>query len=115
MDFTLDVLHGKVRAFDDANLDVGAALGHALLGEFGQVRQGVEGIRQVGLQDDACLEVDELRLAEQLGEQAHREVEVVVFLHVQVDEDLVGAARGSLVQRAQALLRRTRSPRYPTG
>ena len=104
VDLALDVLHGKVCALDDANLDVGAALGHALLSELGEVRQSVEGIRQVGLQHDAGLEVDELRLAEQLGEQAHGEVEVVVFLHIQVDEDLVRAARGGLVQRAQALL-----------
>ncbi len=50
----------------------------------------------------ASLEVGELRLAEQFSKQAHREVEVVVFLHVQVDEDPVGLARGVFGNLRQA-------------
>ena len=104
VDLALDVLHGEVRALDQADLDRGAAVGHALLGKLCKVLDGLEGIRQVGLQHDAGLQVLEVRLADELLEQADGQVEVVVFLHVHVDEHVRAALDGLFVQRAQAIL-----------
>ena len=100
VDLALDVLHGEVRALDQADLDRGAAVGHALLGKLRKVLDGLEGIRQVGLQHDAGLQVLEVRLADELLEQADGQVEVVVFLHVHVDEHVRAALDGLFVQRA---------------
>ena len=104
VDLALDVLHGEVRALDDADLDGCSALGDALNAELRELLQGLERIRQVGLEHDAGLEVVELRLAEQLLEEANGEVEVVVFLHVQVDKDVRAARHRGFVERTQTLL-----------
>ena len=61
-------LHGEVRALDQAHLDLRATLRHALLREFSQSLERVEGVRQVGLQDDPDLQVEELLLGEKFGE-----------------------------------------------
>ena len=51
------------------------------------------GVRQVGLQHDAGLQVLELGLVQDPGEDRHGHVQVLVFLHVQVDE--LGARAGA--------------------
>ena len=104
MDFAFSGFHGQVGTLYNAHLDLGAALCHALLGKFRDVLEGIEGIGQVSLQHDSGFQILELRLAHQALEQAQRQVEVVVFLHVHVDKDLWVAACGFLVERAQAVL-----------
>ena len=104
-----DGFHGQVRALDQADLDRGAAAGDALLGEVDEPVQRRHRIRQVRLEDDAGLEAEELVLGQDPLEYLQRQVEVVVLLHVQVDERRVGALRlprrvgGDAVERAQRL------------
>ena len=50
----LDMLHGQIRAFHEANLNRRPALGHALLRKFRQIHQALEGIWQISLQNNAC-------------------------------------------------------------
>ena len=81
-----DLLHRQVGALDHADLDRGAAVGAAGGGPLLQSDHGGQGIGQVGLQHDAGLEVLELGLVEDPGEDRDGQVEVLVLLHVQVDE-----------------------------
>ena len=99
----LDPLHRQVGALDDADLDPGAALGAPFGGPRLQAHHGAEGVRQVGLKDDAGLEAEQLGLVEDRGEDRHREVEIAVLLHVEVDELRLWGARRLLEQRRQAL------------
>ncbi len=55
-------------------------------GPRSQPDQGVERVGEVGLEDDAGLDGEELRLVEQLGEGVEGEREIAVLLHVEVDE-----------------------------
>ena len=82
----LHLLHGQVGALDHADLDGGTAVGAALRGPVLEADHGGEGVRQVGLQHDAGLEVLELGLVQDPGEDRDGHVQVLVFLHVQVDE-----------------------------
>jgi hypothetical protein len=82
----LDALHGEVGALDDAQLDGRPAArpaGHCPLGQrpLHAMRVG-----QIGLEDDARAQRQELRLVEDLRERGDGEVEVAVLLHVEVDE-----------------------------
>ena len=82
-------LHGQVGALDQADLDLRAALGHAPLAPLGQVLHRAQGIGQVGLHDDARLQVLQLGPREQRGEDLGGQVQVRVDLHVQVDDCLL--------------------------
>ena len=97
-----DGFHRQVRALDQADLQRGAAVGDALGGEVEQPVQRGDGVRQVRLQHDAGLDVPELLLAEDALEDLERQLQVVVLLHVEVDERRAGAAG----LRAARLLRR---------
>ncbi len=92
MQFGLDALHREVRALDETHLDARATVGLALLRERDETLERRHRVRQVGLQDDARLEVVELRLRQQAREQLDRQVEVAVLLHVEVDELLLDVA-----------------------
>ena len=69
------------------------------------------GVRQVGLEHDAGAQGEELGLVQDLAEGGHREVEVAVLLHVEVDELRrdppvrmpVPVVRGRPVERPQPL------------
>ena len=102
LDLGVDALHGEVGTLDQADLERGAAGGVAGAGEVGDPLEGGRRVGQVGLQDDAGGQVPELGLVDQPGEQVDGQLEVVVLLHVEVDEDPVGL-RGA-VDGAQALL-----------
>ena len=74
----------------------------------------VAAVRQVGLHDDARLELGELWLAQQLAEQLQREVLRVVVLHVEVHER--PAFAGEAQQRPDAALGLLEHrPRAPSG
>ena len=82
----LDALHREVRALDDAQLDRRAtprATRERPLreGALNAVRVG-----EISLKHDSGAEGQELRLVEDLAEGRHRQVEIAVLLHVEVDE-----------------------------
>ena len=82
----LDPLHRQVRALDHAQLDWRpAARGPRQRPVHERALHAVR-LRQVGLQHDARGQEAELRLVQHLAEGGDGEVEVAVFLHVQVDE-----------------------------
>jgi hypothetical protein len=99
----LDPLHRQVRALDHADLDRRTTAATAGRGPLLQLDHRAEGVGQVGLQHDAGLEVEELRLVEQSGEHRDRHVEVAVLLHVEVDELLRRRLRGPGEQRCERL------------
>ena len=82
----LDALHGQVGALHDAHLDRRAAAGPALARPRGEGALHAVRVGQVGLEHDARAQGQELRLVQHLAERRHREVEVAVLLHVEVDE-----------------------------
>ena len=70
---------------------------------FDQVHERVEAVGQVGLQRDAGVEGRELGLLQQAAEGSHGQLEVVVLLHVEVDERRRRRGRGGSKQGAQSL------------
>ncbi len=99
----IHVFHREVGALDHAHLDACAAEPATCCRPLGQTLKGGEGIRQIGLQHDAGLELAQLRLVEQLLEDGDGQVEVFELFHVEVDELRGGGCRGKLVQRSQPL------------
>ena len=101
----LHPLHGQVGPLDQADLDrAGAApVGGQPVVPVDQSPQSLEGVGQVGLHRDAEIDGRELGLAEQGAEGVGGELEVVVLLHVEVDERRRRAGRGRSHQRAQGL------------
>ena len=97
----LDLLHREVGAFDEADLDRRAAEGMTRIGPGDESLEGLVRVGDVGLQHDSRAHVVELRLVEHGDEGLHREVEVAVFLHVEVDEGAVGP--GDPVERREPL------------
>ena len=97
-----DGLHGQVCPFDNAQLNRCAAGGDATSGPVGQRLLGSPGIREVRLQHDSGTQGQELRLVQNPLECRQREMQVAVFLHVEVDEFAVGLRRA--VKPAQAVL-----------
>ena len=91
VDLRLYTFHGQVRAFDQANFDLGAALLAAFFGKRSEGTECFEGVRQIRLEYNPRLKVEEFFLAEQFGEEFDGEVEVLVFLHIHVDKGM-GAA-----------------------
>ena len=89
VDLGVDLLHGQVGALDDADLDARAARGDTLGGPLLEALHGAQGVGQVGLQDDAGLVAAHVLLVEDRGEDRDGQVEVLVVLHVQVDEGSV--------------------------
>ncbi len=83
----LDPFGGQVGALDDAHLDPGAAAAAAVHGPGAEALQRRHRLGQVGLQHNAGLESEELGLVEQAGEGIERERQVLVLLHVEVDEN----------------------------
>ena len=94
------LFHGQVGALDHADLDGGAAVGAALGGPVLEADHGGERVREVGLEHDAGLEVLELGLVQDPGEDRDGHVQVLVLLHVQVDE-LGLAARAAAKEAAR--------------
>ena len=99
----VDVLHREVGALNDAHLDAGAAASATRHRPAGQFLQRGEGIRQVGLKHDACFELEQFWLVEELLKDRDREVEVFELFHVEVDELLLRRAQREQVERGEAV------------
>ena len=97
----LHPLHRQVGALHDADLDRAARSSVALPGPGAQVGQHGRRVGDVGLDDDPGVKGGELLLVEHPAERGDREVEVVVRLHVQVDEGRGHRRPPGAVQRAQ--------------
>ena len=95
-------LHGEVCTLHQTDLDACAASSNALCSPLLQVLHCSQGVGQVCLEHDACFQVLQLGLVQDLGEHLDGQVEVLVLLHVQVDELLGGGRSSQLVQRGQA-------------
>ena len=79
-------LHVEVAALHDTHLDRRTSALAAFLGKLDEFGLEVPCIRQVRLHHDAGRIVEELWLRQHFLEEAHGEVSVLVFLHVEVDE-----------------------------
>ena len=101
----LHPLHGQVGPLDQADLDRAGAVAACdqPVVPVDQLPQGVEGVGQVGLHRDAKIHGRELGLAEQGAEGLGGELQVVVLLHVEVDERRGRAGCGRSQQGAQGL------------
>ena len=103
-DLGMHGLHREVRALDEADLDSDSAVLDATGSEFAQPLHGAERIGLVGLDDDSGLEILELRFGEQAREYRDRQFEVLVLLHIEVDELRTGRGfRSLLVERTEAV------------
>ena len=94
--------HGEVCTLNQADLDACAASSNALCGPLLQVLHCSQGVGQVCLEHDTGFQVLQVGLVQNLGEHLNGEVQVLVLLHVQVDELLGGGGCSQLVQRGQA-------------
>ena len=105
-----DIFHVQIAPLDDAHFDGRTALGHTLARKLQQLRLEALGIRQVGLHHDARLVVLELGQREHILEDLHRQVGVLVFFHIEIDEFgtchavgvCVGMIDGCLIERRDA-------------
>ena len=85
-------LHGQVRALDDADLNTRTPRVHACPCPLLETLEGTERIGQVGLEDNTGLVAAHVRLIENGREHRDRQVEVLVILHVEVQEGPVVAS-----------------------
>ena len=85
-------LHGQVRALDDADLNTRTPRVHACPCPLLETLEGTERIGQVGLEDNTGLVAAHIRLIEDGREHRDRQVEVLVVLHVEVQEGPVVAS-----------------------
>ena len=86
VEFGVDFFHGEVGSLDEADFDWGSSFfntGSRPVGEFDLERVG---IREVGLDYDAGAKVEEFGFVEDRLKDVESEVEVAVFLHVEIDE-----------------------------
>ena len=86
------LLHGQVRALHDANLDARTSRVDACARPLLEALESTERIGQVGLENDTGLVAAHIRLVEDRGEHRDRQVEVLVILHVEVEERPVVAS-----------------------
>ncbi len=100
----IHVLHRQVRALHDAHLDRCTSVGDALRSPLLQVHHRSESVGQVGLKHDPGLEVLELGAVEDAGEDRKRQIEVLVLLHVEVDELLWARVLRLRQQRCEVVL-----------
>ena len=102
MDRGVDALHGEVGSLDKPNLDLSPTGRSSLICPGNELLQRVPGIWEVGLQNDACVDVDELGFAEHIHERFHREMKIVVLLHVEVDERRWRDGRGLVDEQSKS-------------
>ncbi|MEZ4266552.1 MAG: hypothetical protein R3F39_09250 [Myxococcota bacterium] len=99
----VDLLHGEVGAFDEAQPRGGAAAGDSRVGPRQKRLLHCERVWEIGLEHDAGGGAQELGGVQDAPKERHGEVEVAVFLHVQVDQRRVRAGLGGADEAGQAL------------
>ena len=92
VDLSVHPLHGQVRALDDADLNARAPRVHACARPLLEALERTERIGQVSLEDNAGLVAAHIRLIEDRGKHRDRQVEVLVILHIEVEEGPVVAS-----------------------
>ena len=97
----LHVFHWQVGAFDQPHLDAGATPCAARPSPVLQAHHRAQRIGQIRLQHDPGFEAEQFGPVEQLGEHRDRQLQVAVFLHVEVDELLRRRGRRLGEQRQQ--------------
>ena len=108
VNFGVHALHGQVRALHNAHLDGRTALVDALVREVDEFVQGIQGVGKVGLEHNAGFQVHELVFAHELLEELDGEVEVLIFLHIHIDEGVRCAFDRFSIERTEAFLQPTR-------
>ena len=103
VDLGVDAFHRQVRTLDNSNLDRRTTTGTSRTGPILESNHRVERIRQIRLQNDSRLEAEEFVAIEDVPEYRDCQVEVVVFLHVQVDELAGLRLRGTSIEGQQFL------------
>ena len=93
MDLRIHPLHRQVRTLDDAHLNARIPRVHARARPLLEALEGTERIGQVGLKDDTGLVAAHVRLVEDGGEHRDRQIEVLVVLHVEVEEGPIVAGK----------------------
>ena len=101
VDGRIHPLHRQIRALDQSDLDLPSLLTMTSLCPLGEALQGTKGIREIGLEDDAGRDRGKLVLLEDPHKGLECQIEILVFLHVEVDELGCGAVRGHPVQPAE--------------
>ncbi len=86
VNFGIDTFHRQVGALDDANLDGRTAACTTGARPFLKANHRAKCVGQVRLKDDSGFEVEEFIPVEDVLEHRDRHVEIVVLLHVEVDE-----------------------------
>ena len=86
MHLSINLLHWQVGAFHNSNLDWRATIQDSHLRPLLQVDHDPECVWKICLKHDPRGELHELGLGKDLLEDRDRHIQVVVFLHVQVDE-----------------------------
>ena len=89
VDLGVDPLHGQVGPLDHPHLDARTTGVHTSSRPFLKTLHGGQGVGQVGLQHNARLVVGQILLVEDGGEYRNGQVEVLVVLHVEVEEGAV--------------------------
>ncbi len=98
----LNLLHGQVRTLDETHLNSGATLRTASGGPLLQANHGRQRVGQVGLQHNACFEVDKLGLLENARKDRDCHFEIFVLLHIEVDKFGDGGCCGAREQWSEA-------------
>ncbi len=80
----IDALHSQVGPFDQPDLDLTNTRTMPGIGPLDQSHHRIERLGYVGLYDDSGVQCEEIRLVKQFGECPNCDLEVVVFLHVEV-------------------------------
>ena len=101
--FSGRLFHGQVGPFDQTHAYRRSSRLGPLLGKTYEPFERLVTVREVRLQSDAGTEVGELRSSQAPGKRLHRQVEVPVLLHVQVDELLITRGGYRPVQLLEAL------------
>ena len=97
----LDLFHREVRALDQSDLDTGSTLRMPVIGPFAESFQRLVRVGDIGLQHDPGAQVSEFRLIENANERLDRQVQIAVFLHVEIDEGIMGGS--DAIQRRESI------------
>ena len=101
VEFRINLFHRKIRTLDNAHLDGGAAARTAVVRPFLQANHRAERVGQIGLKNNPGFEVQEFVAIKNPLEHRNRHIEVVVLLHVEVDELRGICSRGEPIHRQE--------------